>query len=213
MKKHKILILSILLLMICGCDVKYNINITGSKITEEIILPNDNNYQKEDLENKFYYNVNENKKYELELKKDKIVLTNTKTTLDTLSNNNLYNSCFSKIDSYEKEGLYYIATSTDFSCMYYEYQPIDNITISIKTYNKVKESNADKIGFNTYTWVFNKDNYIDKNIYIVINKNEYVWYYRLRGLIIGLSIILVLVLIVSIIIKIFENRSNKENKI
>lgn len=213
MKKNKILVLIILSLLISGCDVKYNINIRGKKISEEIILPNTDNYTVDNLTNDFYYDIENKKKYNLEIKEDKIILSNKDTKLSTLSNNNLYDYCFSKIDSFEEDGYYHFRTSSDFNCMVYEYIPIDKITIVLNTFNKVKEHNADEVKFGKYIWYIDKDNSSTKQIYFTVKKNEYLWYYRLRGLIIGLGSIVIVLLIGYFIVKIFKKKSDKENKI
>ena len=213
MKKNKILVLIILSLLISGCDVKYNINIKGKKISEEIILPNIDGYTIDNLSNDFYYDIDGKRKYNLEIKDDKIILSNKNTKLSTLSTNDLYDYCFSKIDSFEEDGYYYFRTSSDFNCMVYDYIPVDKITIVLNTFNKVKEHNADEVKFGKYIWYIDKESSSNKQIYFTVKKNEYLWYYRIRGLIIGLSFILIVLLIGYLIVKIFEKKSEKENKI
>ena len=213
MKKNKILILIVLSLLISGCDVKYNINIRGKNISEEIILPNVDNYTEDTFTNNYYYDINGNKKYDVKIDEDKIVLYNKKTKLSTLATNNLYDFCFSKIDSFEEDGYYHFRTSSDFNCMVYEFIPVDKITIVLNTFNKVSNHNADEVKFGKYIWNIDKDNYKNKQIYFTVKKNEYLWYYRFRGLIIGLLSVLLFTLLCFGIIKTFKTRSNKENKI
>lgn len=213
MKNKKILILLVLSFILCGCDVKYNININGNSISEKIIIPNDNNYTKDDIKDNFYYDVNNNKKYNLNIKNNEIILTNRKTNLNTIANNDLYSLCYDKIEAYEEDGIYYIGTSDEFKCMSYEYIDVDSITINIKTYNKVEKHNADKVLFNTYTWIIDDTNYDNKNILFIVNKKEYKWYYRFKGLIFGISGVLLLYIVLLLIKKLFIDKSDKINKI
>ena len=213
MRKSKLLILIVLSLLVSGCEVKYNIKISGTKISEEIIIPNTNNYTEETFIDEFYYDVGNNKKYEVTINDEEIILTNKKTKLKTLSTNDLYNFCFSKIDSYEEDGYYVFRTSSDFDCMTYEYLPVDKITIVLNTFNKVQKHNADKTKIGQYIWYIDRDNYSDKQIYFSVKKNEYLWYYKLRGLIFGLLAVLMLVIIYYLVVRIFKRKSEKENRI
>ncbi len=213
MKKNKILILSVLLLMVCGCDVEYNINIKDNKVSEKIILPSNDEYKEENLKENIYYDVNNKRRYDLKIKNNNIILTNKKTSFSELKNNNLYNFCFSRIETTETKDFYALGTSDDFNCMVYEYQDINEIKIVLNTFNKVTEHNADETKFGKYIWYFDKYNYKNKRIYFSVKKNDYLWYYRLRGLVIGLGTVLIVIVVSAIIVKIFKNRSNLENKI
>lgn len=213
MKKGKILILSVLLLMVCGCDVEYSINIRGNKVSEKAIFPNNGNYTYDNLQYNIYYDVNAGKKYDAKITKNKIILSNKKSDFKTFSANNKYSFCFDKIDSVDTKEYYTLGTSEGFKCMRYDDTPIDSVTVVLKTFNKVIEHNADDTRFGKYIWYFDNYNYKNKRVYFSVKKSDYLWYYRYRGLILGLSGVLVLVIIASIIMKIFKDKSNKENKI
>ena len=66
---------------------------------------------------------------------------------------------------------------------------LDSVSISIKTYHKVIDNNADEVKNNVYTWNIDRDNISTNNILFVVSKSEYVWYYRYRYLFGGLIVI------------------------
>lgn len=216
MKKGKILFLLFAVLLLSGCEVKYNIKLDNGKISEEIIIPYDKIY-KESYEKDYFYDVFNEQKYSTSIEDikgtKKFVLRTNKLDIMNISGNDLYDFCYDSIDVLLEENTYYVGTSSEFKCMTYDYLDVDSVEINIKTYNKVIKSNADKNKFGTYTWIINDDNYKNKNIIFVVSKNEYVWYYKYKGLFIGLLSILGVILIGILIKIIFQKKSNKVNKI
>ena len=210
--KKKIVVLFILSLFLCGCDVKYDLSIHNGKVSEIVSIPYDVK-QRDAYAKDFYYDIDSMKKYGTEIKKDRFILTNKKVLFENISSNFYFQNCFDNIDSFEDKEYYNLGTSEGFKCMYYEQEDIDEIVITLNTFNKVTEHNADETKFGKYIWYFDKYNYKNKRIYFSVKKNDYLWYYRLRGLFIGLGSVLVIVGIGTIIIKVFKNRSNKENRI
>lgn len=216
MKKGKIIFLLFIILLLSGCDAKYNISLDNGKISERIILPYDELY-KDSYDKEYYYDVLDEQKYITSIENisgvKKFVLKSDKLDVKNIGNNDLYDFCYDSIDVLLEDNIYYIGTSSEFRCMTYDYLDVDSVEINIKTYNKVIKSNADKSKFGTYTWVINESNYKNKNITFVVSKNEYVWYYKYKGLFIGLIGVLGIVLIGLLIKKIFQKKSNKVNKI
>lgn len=216
MKKRKLLFLLLGILLLSGCEVKYNIELDNGKISEEIIIPYDSIYQ-ESYEQEYYYDVVNNKKYSSSIEHidgiNKFVLKSKKIDIKAISDNDLYDFCYDSINVLLEDNIYYIGTSGNFKCMNYDYLDIDTFELNIKTYNKVIKSNADKNKLNTYTWVINRDNFNNKNITFVVSKNQYVWYYKYRGLFIGLIGVLAIVLIIFLIKTIFSKKSSKANEI
>lgn len=216
MKKGKLVFLLLIVLLISGCEVKYNIKLDNGKISEEIIIPYDSTYD-DSYSNDYYYDVINGKKYSSNIESiggtKKFVLRSKKVDITNLTNNDLYDFCYDSINVLLEDNIYYIGTSANFKCMTYDYLDIDTFELNIITYNRVIKSNADKNKLNTYTWILNRDNFNNKNITFVVSKNEYVWYYKYRGLFIGLIGVLAIIMILFLIKIIFTRRSNKANQI
>lgn len=216
MKKIKIIFMLLAVFLISGCEVKYNIELDYGDINEEIIIPYNKEYD-EAYKREFYYDVINDKKYETSFKKingiDKFVLTSKKNDVLMLANNDLTRFCFDSIDVLLEDNIYYIGTSNIFKCITYDYLDVNKLEINIKTFNKVIESNADKVSIGKYTWVIDENNFNDKNITFVVSKNEYVWYYKYKGLLIGLSIVGIVLFIACLIVVFFQRRSDKANDI
>ena len=99
---------------------------------------------------------------------------------------------------------------------------LNKITINIKTNYNVLDTNATSINDNTYTWVITKNNYMNSNIYMKMNKsinsnsssststnNNSVSNFQL----IYLIIVIVFFLIGLLIYTKFKNNSEEKNKI
>ncbi len=78
----------------------------------------------------------------------------------------LLNSCFDSYVFLDEDDYYYLHVIGKFGCMYG-----DKINVSIVTDNMVTETNA-KINNNRYTWVINRDNMDDVDMFIKISKTE-----------------------------------------
>ena len=213
MKKNKILIVVLLSLVLCGCDAHYDIKIRGNKISEKITVQASKEEVKQKAKFDYYYDYSAKKKYNVRTNNDKLILYNNKAKFESLATNNLSSYCFDVIEATETKESYTLGTSEGFSCIDYENQNIDEIVITLNTFNKVTEHNADETKFGKYIWYIDNYNYKNKRIYFSVKKNDYLWYYRLRGLFIGLGSVLLIVIIGAIIIKVFKTKSNEENKI
>lgn len=190
--KIKILILSCLLFMMCGCSAEVNLNITDNKIKESTNITVYQNaiFTKEILSTSFrdYIPI-----YASDLIVDTLpdqpfddILYYNKNTTD-LGNGYRFNYSYDfDIDKYGdartiKDGFRdynysfrgnIITISTDDDGMIYfdEYPELDEVVVNIKTDYLVEENNADSIDGNTYTWVFNKDS--NKSIHMIIDTTE-----------------------------------------
>lgn len=67
-----------------------------------------------------------------------------------------------------------IIISTGNGLKYFDLSPdLTEISITLVTDLNVVKNNADKINGNSYTWIFNRENYLNKNIFInIAKKNE-----------------------------------------
>ena len=219
--KKKILLLVITLFLITGCEPKLTYEINSGKIVENISVDVNDDYSKSKLEDtiEFYgYNKDNGYKYNVSPNSDgyNIKIKGSKQGLEGFTeNNNLLNTCYNIVDfNYEKdEKKYYLGTSKGYSCMTYDYMETTGVTITIKTFNKVYDSNADEKGFGTYTWKIDETNYKDSSIMIIVSSNQYVWYYKYRYQFIGLGIVIIIGFLLLIIISIFRRSSKKANEI
>ena len=103
-------------------------------------------------------------------------------------------NCFENYEfGYDKK--YYIHGYGNFYCLYSE-----NLTISIKTNNKVLKNNADTVNGNVYTWNINKEN--EKNVDIEFEVEKGFPYRKIIHIaVIVFAIVVVLFALISILKK------------
>lgn len=219
-KKVLVLILTIVIFSLTGCDAKYEMEIKNSKITESISVSIPSKYSEKEINDSIdYFGVNADSAYgEKIVKKDseKVVsLSGKKEKIADFFNtsDSFINKCYNKVSFVLEDGKYYIGTSKGFKCLTYEYMELNNISVTIKTYHKVYENNADKVNNNVYTWNINSKNVNDQSILFVVSKNDYVWYYRYRYLFGGLFTVGCIFLTVYLLVSAFKSSSKRANKI
>lgn len=190
----KILLLIGLVFMLCGCSANVNIEINDSTIKEDVYIyayPNQY-YTKDQLSKAF-------REYIPAFSKDTIIDTMpdekvsgvsyyTRSYVD-LENGYRFNYKYNfNLSNYKdartvKEGFkssnVYVDTkertillSTDSSGLLYfnQYPDLNNVTINIKTDYKVKETNADAVSENVYTWNLNRNS--NKGIYLLLSLDK-----------------------------------------
>lgn len=103
--------------------------------------------------------------------------------------------CFYNREVVNSDNYIILKTSEGLQCLYEDNeQVIDTLTVHIYTDLKVEDSNADKKSGNEYIWVFNKDNYSKKSIYIKVNKvskEEEKNYTIFLGIVLGVALIFI----------------------
>ena len=222
-KQFCMILLFLMIFLLTGCQPKLTYEILDGKMTETIEMNLDSEYGPRELQEiADYYGFSKENGYITSVEK----ITNgynVKTTMEeemdieTYFENDLrfINHCYEIVSfTYEKEEKkYYLGTSKGFSCLTYDYNQSESVDITIKTYNKVFEHNADKVDNNEYTWHIDKDNAEEQNIVFVFSKGNYVWYYQYRYLFIGLISVAILTVIMYIIIGFFRRLSKRANKI
>ena len=179
----KIFCLLLMMFVITGCDVEYNLRIDGDSFDEEITatLPNtdtfkyvvDNiskvkqpSYINDNTGNKDYYKskiTNDSDFYKL----------NYTYSYDenSIKFSNAINQCYKYFFIDTSAGYIDISTSPKFTCFYRDGSPVaDSITINIITSSKVVSNNADKVDGNKYSWVIDKTNSENKPLEIKIEK-------------------------------------------
>lgn len=117
----------------------------------------------------------------------------------------LINYCYGNLSAFrDDEGMVSLITGSRFNCMDY-YSELDEVTVKVKVNYDVVDSNADMVNGNTYSWVVDRSNYRNKNIYLVYDSgkekfslwkflNDNIYY-------VGLVTILVIIGIVYLILK------------
>ena len=91
---------------------------------------------------------------------------------NTISDSRAINTCYKKFKVSYIDGL--IKISNELGNVCFSNKELDEININIKTNHKVKESNADFVNDNTYSWNINKENYYSKKINIELYEKEFV---------------------------------------
>lgn len=171
MKKFLLLLVAILLLP--GCSINYDLEITADEFYEQTsIIPDINKDEKNILDQinsqqPIYYNPSANAKikyYKITKNEENLKLENT-FTFDDFYRSSAIKQCFKEV-TYQKEDNYILLRTNNKCAAFDEYPLLDALTIKIKTNLEVIVSNADNVNGNIYTWVITKDNYANKSIHL-----------------------------------------------
>ncbi|MBR3199273.1 MAG: hypothetical protein IKG27_04590 [Bacilli bacterium] len=195
----KVLILLFCIFLLTGCDVTYNLDIDGDiyKETTNIIENYDSvkdhntlNYAynlfdiylnkpipisslspfvsetNEKLDNVIYYDVkdlSDDENFGMEY-------TGTFDNKNLISDSNILAFAVGRtaIEKNEKT----IKIEAQNIKIFKQFKNLDNITVNLKTKNKVINHNADNVSKNVYTWYINKNNYDSKIISIEYRTNN-----------------------------------------
>lgn len=216
----KIIICILLILLVTGCDVEYNLEFKNGNFNEEIVFTmennNDNKKIVDDMTNTKYYAIfddNIEKEYDKKIieKKDSLqVKLFTNYLIDQYRKSILFNKCYPLFGLQSDDEYYYISTVGEFKCMVYDYSEVDNVKIKFSTNYEVVDNNADYIEDNYYIWTINSTNSSDKPINIVLDKNNIVEEEQEK---INTNLILAIIggsiLLLVLIIKLIGARKNK----
>ena len=178
----KILLLFICVFLITGCDVNYSVTINEDETFDEKITmsfvktTSDGNNLKIAEDNKTPISVspNENKFYNSEI----IDKGNTydmvysyKHDINSVKQAYFIANCYPKLNITNSDEEIMINTGNGFACFIGDDGlRADSMTINLTTELKVLDNNADKINGNTYTWIVNENNYLDKSVYFRLQK-------------------------------------------
>lgn len=196
--KRKVFCLIGFVLLLCGCDATYNVNISNDTISDELIINNKKDIVFSGGSNyKEIIDVYSN----LEIVSDESNMNDytSATKVDgysyynkiILDNNGDYGLKFSNSfleDDYKKTPLLiyygnksiknvgdklYINSNTSKGCTLFDNYPyLDNLTLNVTISYNVVSHNADKVSNNIYTWYLNRSNYKNKEISVEIDKSE-----------------------------------------
>lgn len=186
MKKIILIFLSIILLS--GCDINYNINITNNKISTDLDLSvsetdykNYNDNQEEKLSATLYEYFDEreilafddmnykdfyNKKVSKNGRSLDVNYTYKYTYLDFYKSS-LLNTCFEDFIVLNEDNYFYVKAFGKFNCYY------DDTKINIKTDRKVINSNHDSYKDGVYTWNIDRDKSNNVNIIFQVDKENH----------------------------------------
>lgn len=186
MKKIILIFLSIILLS--GCDINYNINITNNKISTDLDLSvsetdykNYNDNQEEKLSATLYEYFDEreilafddmnykdfyNKKVSKNGRSLDVNYTYKYTYLDFYKSSML-NTCFEDFIVLNEDNYFYVKAFGKFNCYY------DDTKINIKTDRKVINSNHDSYKDGVYTWNIDRDKSNNVNIIFQVDKENH----------------------------------------
>lgn len=220
---RKKIFLLFLLLLLTGCEAKYEIEIYDEEITENVVYY----YTSNELNNKDPYEYTEELNFKYFMNKDMLRHEHKKgvskknmkgvSLINTYKNMEEYNqesmmlgACYIAQNATYYEDYITLKTSNEFTC-YNEIEELDSMTIAIKSNHKLKETNADKIKGHTYYWYINKDNYKEKPISLVLYSDKYVWNYNneiLKRLLLIIFIIGGTVLVATNVYKVYKKKEN-----
>lgn len=227
--KKKILIFIVTLLM-TGCNVVYNINISDNLVAESTSIyyeskdfastnpsfNSDNNvssinsYNERDY--KAFNNIYDNTYYDKKIINDDIgsgINLSYSFNHDNFHNSNLINYCIG--DSVvTKDDKYIIVDAKDlYYCFYKDpYELLSTLQINITTKLKVLKNNADEVRGNTYIWNYDKSNASDKNIYIKIKRGT-----NYTNLFIFILFVVIIVCLIVFLVFIIIKKNIDNNKI
>lgn len=179
----KWLLIICLAFLMTGCDVNYNIIIDENTFDENIVLSfPKSNTSYDDVS--FYpdnkvpvYPTEEDKKFY----NSKIVegvnsydlIYSYSHDFYSLKNSYFINNCFHDMMITESDNQIIINSGDGFACFIGDDGlRADSMKININTKLKVIENNADSVNGDTYTWIINENNYLGKEIYFKVERNN-----------------------------------------
>lgn len=223
--KKKFILLVFGIFLLTGCDGTYELEIVDNTVIEKAtpwllsseVTTEPYEYIREESlkydDNGDFLKHDTKKTLKKDDKTGVELLNHYKSIKDFGEQSNIINYCYvaQNVASTPKEYTV-IKTSNEFTCME-DIKDLENVTISIKSNHKLKETNADKVKGHTYYWYINRENYQNKPISLVLYSNKYVWNYNNKGLgTIGLLILTIggTVLVISSIYRIYQRKEKQD---
>ena len=216
----KKIIVILILLLLTGCTVKYNIEFENDKVNENFTVYVDNSSESVSIDyltnNDFYAYINpEMIKYKKTIKKSNDITKFNylySYNIDEYKNSMALSSCFKAYNIIKEEDYYLFSTSTGVKCMTSDASTIiDNLDIVIVSNHKLIETNADEIHDYKYVWHINKDNYESKSVNLKLYQNKYIFNYKHKftNTILVIVFVGIVILLPIISLKIRRKRINK----
>lgn len=192
--KNKCLLFFVIVLCCTGCHVDYNLNIDNDlNLDEAVVLQADTSSDAERIEkydeylpvdynsddySSFDKKLPNMKYYSIKKSKDNSSMSlKYKFDISQFNEGMIAKSCFKYITVMKKkkgEGRYgalLLSTSNRLQCMD-NYENLDQVAIHISSKYKLIESNADEVTHHNYTWYYDRSNYTNKHIYLLLDIKE-----------------------------------------
>ncbi len=171
MKKIMILVLSLIILT--GCQIKYELKFEDENLIENINveLKKSDEKQIEDIKKYKAYSIFDNTYQRLYKVNYNNGITNFTANYQYTYNfdefrHALYiKSCFDAFSFVTNDDNYILSTSQGFNCMFVDYNKVDNVEVVINTNHEIIESNADEIKNGKLIWNIDDNNAEEKSIY------------------------------------------------
>jgi len=198
MKLFKYLLIIFVVLLITGCNINYNLEISDSKISENISITTENTIENYLLMSHKQYPLHHSRdiEYDKEIKRnDKTIIMRLHYDYDfkNLFNANSLNKYFYN-RNIKVDDDYILISLKDMS----GFAPNVDFDIVIKTENKVVSNNADKIKGHSYIWHVDGNNKDKMDIEIkikrgttptVVERNMYIVYIVIAIVVVAISVI------------------------
>ena len=175
----KSLILIVIMFLLTGCTIKYNLRIDENFVSEKLFINNvdvskfNNTYVpvNSDIDdpNAFKEKSSEVEYYKMKKNDDSIILSYDHN-FKNFSSAYILNSCYDEVDSYIEDNRFIISTTGSFSC-FELYDDIDDVEVVINSQYKLINTNANKINNFDYIWNINVNN-LNEGIYLELDLND-----------------------------------------
>ena len=182
--KKRLLFIICFVLLLTGCDVNYSVTINEDETFDEKITmsflktPSDGNNLTiaEDDKTPISVMPNETKFYDSEIidkgnTYDMVYTYNH--DMDSIKTAYFIANCYPGMRITNDEEEIVINSGDGFACFIGDDGlKADSVKINITTKLKVIENNADSVNGDTYTWIINENNYLGKEIYFKVERNN-----------------------------------------
>ncbi len=192
--KTKVVVLVIIVLFVCGCDVTYNIHIDdNTMIHEDFTLISNSNESYQDMPLRdflksfseanipLYFNpdnyddLNGNRQEGISYYNiypvDSGINVKGEFVLSDIYRSSAIKTCFDEFSIQRNDNVYRINTSN--GCRAFDDYPLLNqLTIDLEIGYDVISSNADQVSNHHYVWKLNKDNYDSKYISLIFSTEK-----------------------------------------
>ncbi len=229
--KKNILIYIFLMFFMTGCSVDYRLDIDRNlSLKENINIFKNNDLDVKSIE-EFNYNVPINIEADdlsiFEKRVDGIDYYYQKKSEDKINFSYDFNisqfnydmfvrSCYQYVTVMNENDELLLSTSRKFLC-FDKYDNLDDVTVTIYSKYRLKDTNADEASNRTYKWYLNKENANDKYLYLLLDTKhrDLTLLERIsEGEFVNMfTISLVLFVVVLIVCFIFKKKGDRKNKI
>ena len=227
----KKVLLFLLAFLLTGCSVNYKLDIDRELSFKENIVISKNDDSDVKSIKEFNYNVPINIEADdlsiFEKKVDGVDYYYQKKSEDKIKFSYDFNisqfnydmfvrSCYQYVTVMNENDELLLSTSRKFLC-FDKYDNLDDVTVTIYSKYRLKDTNADEASNRTYKWYLNKENANDKYLYLLLDTKhrDLTLLERIsEGEFVNMfTISLVLFVVVLIVCFIFKKKGDRKNKI